>query len=292
MGTVKANIIEGALTRTPLGYTTTRTFLVSDLSGETGSGRMYRATLEPGIPVPGVTRHPDMTFLTCNKITASIVHDNAIKIVASYITTTVPALPELPPLPPPQIGDPPIFSGGATIQSQTTTVDIDGNITQWEDIAPPLPPPEKGCNNLDWVPGLTCIGPIEMSVSRPMYTRNVGRLEIHTVESVDELCSTYVGTMNSTLWGGWVPKSGLCTSIQYTLVSVGTDDPTPGGPNEPNTIYSVSYEFQKTSRPDGWDNVLVGVVDGKIIQWADPKTNLGIRKFVVYAETDFNELQL
>lgn len=296
MGKVIKDQVEGRMIRTALGYQDViRVHMVTDLGDEPGAKRMYLATLEPDIETPGVTPHPYIPNMVCNKVTPSIVPDNnnAIKIVANY----VPRAPFVIAGPRPAE-----FSGGGTIQGQTTTFDINGNVTQWKETMPDFPSGGPDCINIDpsWQPGETvCVGPMEMSVSRPVHNRQITRTEEHDALSVDALVRTYIGKMNSAAWGGWGARSGLVTSVYYNRVIVAVVHGGIGVP-VPLDTYVISYEFQWTGRPAGWDNVVIAEIDGKLVQWADPDQEstddpshpLGIKVFRVYEEVDFNTLNL
>lgn len=263
-----SDTIEGDLTEDERGYTQTRTFRVVGLDAIPGHSRMYVASTMVGVPLRGEA-HPllgGLLGLVCVSRRAVLVDVDKVDVVCQY---AVPSVQQVVPTP----DGPPQIEGGSVVERVATERDRDGNpITVTyivRDEATQVSTPD------------TQTGEVEFFL--PMRTRKLTRLELGGISGISVLenkARTFVGTTNSTPWGGDAAGVWLCFGITFSSSDGGA-------------TYSVTYLFQANDRIHGWFSVAAyrdrssGQIPGDADFGSDPG---GLALVRVYPETDFNLL--
>lgn len=241
------------------GYSAMRTFLVTDVDGQ-ASNKMALAIVQSGIPAV-LDPHPSFTGLFCLSRVCEPVRGSTTSF---RVTCRYGSLPQ-------SQGSPNYtqVTYGATVQSEETNKDKDGNVMEiptWKANDPDVAGnPQK---THEKQPGL-------VQKQFPQITMTFRKKE--TTPPMQKAYD-YTGYINSVSFNGFPAETVLCTGIRG-------DSPDSG------KTWDVVYEFACNLRT--WKAE---------VAWVDPITNLpsklateqngGIKKFDIYKAKDFNQLNL
>jgi hypothetical protein len=260
--TVRDLLEDASYTRDTSGVRAVRRFLVENLD-DVAAKRLYQAALLPDVPQFG-TPHESIPNLVVNSVDVVPAPSSPSK---ALITVTYGS-PEQDNQEPSETAQPTV-EVGATVSEIETSRDKDGN-EMLLDHTIPAHVDENGTLIADQVlptqpakvsvqeahPYVTC----ERREPDPFYTAKV---------------LAYVNHVNSVAWFGSQPRQWLCTAIRARL---------------DGDSFVVSYEFQFRERTWDVQAVYTNPTTGAPVE--DPIEEVGIKRFQVYPEADFNGLNL
>jgi len=267
---VIADIIEGSTIQDTGGYSATRVFLVTGVTGA-ASAKLYNALNASGIPQIDEV-HPSMSTIRCssrNAEAASSDDNTTFRVTCQYTTPTYRSG---------GVDDPAQISIGSVAQDGQTTADKDG---------------------VDII-----LGPFDYTIGTPPQTKEAVKQTglvskmfpmpsvsfQRRLTSMDQLVGeavAYVGKVNSAIF--YLNKTGtvavgigsaLCTRIS-------------GNSSDGGTTFDVTYDFQISQSSKGWKANVVYVNQETGLPHPDAtEANGGKKEIDIYEEADFNDLDL
>ena len=261
---VIADIIEGSTIQDTGGYSATRVFLVTAVTGA-ASGRLLAAINATGIPQIG-DAHPAVSSIRCSLRSAEAAgaDNSTFRVTCQYTTPTYTTG---------GVDDPAQISIGSVAQDGQTTNDKDGNAIM---IGP-----------FDYTKGAeTVTMPQQSGLVSRMYPSPSVSFQ-RRVTSMDQLVSeatTYVGKINSVAFnlnnGGTVvigAGSALCTRIS-------------GVSSDGGVTFDVTYDFQVR---DSWKADVVYIDQATGLPHAEATdANTGRKSVDIYETANFNDMGL
>ena len=237
------------------GYSTERSYLVTDVSG-TPETRLYNAMTQPGIPQLN-DPHPILPDVRVTKVNARPQGSGSdIRVIASY---SVPQVEDaIPDAQQDQINQAQVsLTTGVT--SESTWFDINGEFL-----------------TVTWRgPGVFVKAFKEASVQRPQLSVNFKRIETSIPKAA---ILNHLGRINSVPWSGFPRQTWLCTKVDASEDKEGR--------------YTVDYGF--SYKEDDWRLELVqSLTDAQVAELPpDTETANGYAVYDVYRTSDFNALGL
>jgi len=265
------------------GIEAVRGFQVVGLSGNPDN-RLLQAITEPGIPLRGEP-HPSIEGIKADEISASPQGAENALVTVTYkqLTEDENEPDEL---------QKPTITVGSTVQEDIVNLDAFGkqmllNHTKRKVITTDIGSGTKTSNKDTKLP----TQPGEVGVQFPLTTISLSRREKNNPLFKSEI---YTGKINSAPIFGDPKHIWICTGID-------------GDSDDGGQTFTVSYNFQRAPQGTTWDPILVyidpetdapvaglNIIDkqGPIKQGEADDSEVGIKRFQVYIDIDFNKLNI
>ncbi len=266
---VVSDHLEGtSLTQTKEGYEHTRTFIVSELTGD-ASKKLLTALNTPGIP-RRFDRHPTIPLHECDSRSAEAIEPDMVRVTAVYRQSHLIA-PDVDAEGNEYAPADSTLSVGSTVQEVETERDVGGNQITVRHTYDSGTDDEK-----------TVIAPAKVAYRVAMSTVNFTRREPRNPRGKSQ---GFVGRVNATRVFDDPPRFWMCTRLA-------------GNSRDGGKTFDVEYEFQRsvaniddlTSGFGTWD---------PYVAFIDPETGeiptdlvkgVGLKQVKVLPEIDFRRL--
>lgn len=193
-GTVTADVLEEPQTveKTRDGWTATRSFLCSNISGAETNAVAYRACGLTGVPVYG-TAHPTMTALVLVRLSAKAIDTDKVRITCNYAQWQ-------------NEQQTPDSSQAPMIEAAASVAEVDTNFDYYGELL------KVTYNSKEQT------GVVKKLVPHPVL--RMRRLEPAGTDIIGLICS-FVGFVNASSWHNYPAGTWLCRDIQATLTNDG-----------------------------------------------------------------------
>ena len=266
---VIADIIDGSTIQDTGGYSATRVFLVTGVTG-TASGRLLAAINATGIPQIG-DAHPAVASIRCSSRSAEAAgaDNSTFRVTCQYTTPTYTTG---------GVDDPAQISVGSVAQDGQTTDDKNGDPILLGPFDYTIGTPPQTKEAVEQTGLVSKMFPMP-SVSFQRRLTSMSQLVTEARDYVGKINSTsFYLTADGTLFIG--AGSALCTRIAGSS--------TDGGLN-----FDVTYDFQVSLSDKKWKaNVVYVNQETGLPHNKATELNNGKKEIDIYDEADFNDLDL
>ncbi len=268
------------------GFEASRGFQITGLSGNPDQ-RAFEAISLPGLPLIGEL-HPTINSIEAYEVSFETQGAETGVVVVRYKAVNPTDKSESSA----DETQPPVISIGSTVQETVTNVDVKGKTMELNHTRRRIVKKEDGTTEPKDEKMKTA--PVNASKQVPHTTITFTRKERSSPFAKSEI---FVGTINSRTFFGLPKHLWLCTGID-------------GNSDDGGRSYLVTYNFQRAEKLNTWDPVFTYTDDATGLEvtglniknkkgpltpddvGADEQNLIGKKRFQLYPESDFNELNL